>query len=202
VTASRGRSLRREHVVAACLTGAVVVVIGYASGVGLKTTPAGADTSVTADGGQPSAPQAPPTQQPTPSGQPPPSDAVQPMPPMPGPAAPPVEALPGTVTNVPPVEQLPPGSDPVVPDPSTPPGAPVPPGTPPVPGCQPGLVQPVVDAVTGLPLVGDVTTGLGLTGPGGVLAALLGSCPAQAGQSPALPAAALPLVPALPTGGG
>jgi hypothetical protein len=211
VTASRGRSLHREHVVAACLAGAVVVVVGYASGVGLKTTPAGADTSVTADGGKPTASQAPPAQQPIPAGQPPAPDAGQPMPAMPGPAGPPAGVPPvaAPITDVPPVQQPPQGPDPVPPGstdpgvPSTPPNAPVPPGTPvPIPGCQPGLVQPITDAATGLPLVGGLTTGLGLTGPSGVLAALVGSCQPQPGQPPALWPAGLSPAPAALTSGG
>lgn len=208
MTASRGRSLHREHVVAACLAGAVVVVVGYASGVGLKTAPAGANTSVMAVGGQP---QTSPAQQPVPSGQPPPPDAVEPMPPIPGPAAPPAVVPPGAVpvTDVPPVQQPPQGSDPAPPGstdpgaPSTPPGVPAPPGTPPpAPDCQPGAVQPVVDALTGLPLVGGLTTGLGLTGPGGILLALVGSCQPQPGQTPVLLPAGLPPAQAVPTSGG
>ncbi|MBB1159368.1 MULTISPECIES: hypothetical protein [Amycolatopsis] len=39
--ASAGRGLRRDHGVAASLAGAVVIVAGYASGIGLKTTAAG-----------------------------------------------------------------------------------------------------------------------------------------------------------------
>jgi hypothetical protein len=195
-------------VIAAALTGAVVIVVGYASGLGLNTTSAGADGSVSADGGQPATVQQPqPDQQPLPSGDPPPPNAVRPMPPVPAGTTPPAD-VPATVPPVndpgsatPPVDQQPPVTDPTQPAPTSPPGAP-PPGTPPV-ACQPGIVGPLLDTVTGLPLVGGLTTGLGLTGPSGVLAAVVGSCPAAVGE-PVLPLNAVAVQPPVPTpaGGG
>ncbi|WP_328609342.1 hypothetical protein OG943_09505 [Amycolatopsis sp. NBC_00345] len=214
MSASRGRAFQRDHVVAACLAGAVVVVVGYASGLGLKTTPAGAGTSVTA-GGPPQTPAAPqePARQPLPAGQLPPANDVQPMPAMPDVGAPPADGFPATgpVADTPSAEpappttgSVPPGTEAPPPDPGT--GTPTPPGNP-VPDCQPGLAQPVLDTASGLPLVGDLTAGAGLTGPDGILAAILGSCrpqPETPGQ-PATAPAVLPGIqptPATPASGG
>ncbi|WP_406629779.1 hypothetical protein [Amycolatopsis sp. WGS_07] len=180
VVASAGRGLRRDHVVAACLAGAVVIVVGYASGIGLKTT--------TASGPAPSeqAPaQAAPAPEPVlPNGNLPPAGAVQPMPPVPDGGLPPADAPPPEM----PMPDSPTGETPAptgeIPPPSGAPAPPSPPETPPqspVPTCQPGAVQPVLDTVSGLPLVGGITAGAGLTGPDGILAALLGSCPAPSG---------------------
>ncbi|EOD63425.1 hypothetical protein H480_37070, partial [Amycolatopsis vancoresmycina DSM 44592] len=47
----RGPALRRDHVIAASLAGAVVVVVGYASGIGLHPGTAAAAPPAVADGG-------------------------------------------------------------------------------------------------------------------------------------------------------
>ncbi|WP_020672204.1 hypothetical protein [Amycolatopsis nigrescens] len=184
--AARDWSPRREHLIAASLTGAVVVVVGYASGIGVRTTiPAGAEAEVRA--AAPAVPGEPAV--PLPAGAPPPvgpvpslpaasvgvPDVALPMPPMP--SMPEVPAIPAPV---PPVTEVP-STGPLPPNPS-PPGVPPPPGLPmpPVPDCQPGVVQPVLDLAGGLPLVGD----LGVTGPSGLLGTLLGYC-APAGPAPA-----------------
>jgi len=174
------QGLRRDHVIAAGLAGAVVIVVGYASGLGLKPGSVGAGSSVTADGGQHSTPQTPAGERPVPSGQLPSPDAVPPMPPVPG-GTQPVDVPPSPPDVVPvttmPTEQPPPGT--------------------PSPECQPGLVQPVLNAASGLPLVGDLTGGLGITGPSGLLSTLLGSCPAPAvATTPPEPAVAGTAVPA------
>lgn len=183
----RGPALRRDHVIAASLAGAVVVVVGYASGIGLR--PGSAADAATpppvADGGPP----APATTQPLPSGLPPsgvpavplPAGAppAEPMPPMP-----PVPSTPGDVVVAPtpaPVPTTPP---------TTPP--PPPPGTD-VPACEPGAAQQVLDTVGGLPLLGTVTTGLGVTGPDGLGALVLGYCRAPDGAL--IPAAVPSTVP-------
>jgi hypothetical protein len=193
------QGLRRDHVIAAGLAGAVVIVVGYASGLGLKPSSVGAGRSVTADGGQHSTPQTPAGEQPVPSGQLPSPDAVPPMPPVPG-GTQPVDVPPSPSDVVPvtaiPAEQPPPETDPTSPGSPTTPPAPTPPGTP-SPECRPGLVQPVLDAASGLPLVGDLTGGLGITGPSGLLSTLLGSCPAPAvSTAPPVPAVAGTAVPA------
>jgi hypothetical protein len=199
VADSRGLSLRRDHFVAASLVGAVVVVVGYASGLGLKPgmVAAASPPTVIADGKHPDAP-ATNQNQPPPS-EPPPVDAVQPMPAMPNTGNPgmtpgwapgmtmPAQAAP-VLVGTPPVDQPP--TNPSTPTNPTPrPATPPSPGTPPgpdtpLPACQPGLAQPLLDAVGGLPLLGSVTTGFGVTGPGGVLATILGYCqtPSGAGE--------------------
>ncbi|MBB1159853.1 MULTISPECIES: hypothetical protein [Amycolatopsis] len=204
VVASVGRGPRRDQVVAACLAGAVVVVVGYASGIGLKTTAA----SGPAPSDQPPAQAAPAPQPVLPNGELPPPGAVQPMPPVPGGGIPPVDAPPpaAPVTDLPPGEVPPPTGD--IPQPSGDPMPPAPPDTPPqtppetppptgTPTCRPGAVQPVLDTVSGLPLVGGLTTGLAVTGPDGLLATLIGSCPAVPGQPAGSPAPA-----AIPSSGG
>ncbi|MBE8523900.1 hypothetical protein ILP97_41545, partial [Amycolatopsis sp. H6(2020)] len=78
--------------------------------------------------------------------------------------------------------------DPGTPPPpsSPPPTTPAPPGTD-VPACQPGVPQQVLDTVGDLPLLGTVTTGLGVTGPSGVGALVLGYCrTADGGLEPAM----------------
>ncbi|GHE83875.1 hypothetical protein GCM10017786_13920 [Amycolatopsis deserti] len=139
----------------------VVVVVGYASGLGLSTSAPAANSAGPAQ-----------TQSPAPHPQTPVTgDLPQ--------AQVPDLTLPGTDLTAPPADPVAdvPGSDSVVPVlpvvPGTPapaPGTPVvPPATPgaPVPVCLPGLAQNVVDTantvVTGLPLVGDLTGTAGLT---------------------------------------
>ncbi len=183
----RGPALRRDHVIAASLAGAVVVVVGYASGIGLRPGTAAATPPVVADGGHPAAPETS-VPQPVPAGQLPTGGPASPLPAMPvgdQPAAP-MPPMPGD-TGVVPVPE--PGS----PDPGTspppsspPPTTPAPPETD-VPACQPGVPQQILDTVGGLPLLGSVTTGLGVTGPAGVGALVLGYCrTADGGLEPAM----------------
>ncbi|WP_370940711.1 hypothetical protein [Amycolatopsis sp. cg13] len=177
-------SVGREQVVAACLAGAVVVVVGYASGIGLKTTAASGPVALD----QAPAQAAPAPQPVLPNGELPPPGAVQPMPPVPGGGIPPVDAPPpaAPVADAPSGEVPPPTGE--IPQPSGDPMPPAPPETPPqtptgtpppsgTPTCQPGAVQPVLDTVSGLPLIGGLTTGIGVTGPDGLLSTILGSCP-------------------------
>jgi hypothetical protein len=199
----RGPALRRDHVIAASLAGAVVIVVGYASGIGLRPggTADAATPPVVADGGHPATPATPGTQ-PLPPGLPP-SD----VPPAPLPAVPvgdqPVQtmpSMPGDIGVVPTPEPQP--TEPGSPEPTPPPSTPPPPGTD-VPPCQPGVTQQVLDTVGGLPLLGSVTTGLGVTGPGGVGALVLGYCRAtDGGLEPAMVPAGAVGVPAttIPSG--
>ncbi|MGW3966137.1 hypothetical protein ACWED2_40385 [Amycolatopsis sp. NPDC005003] len=192
----RGPALRRDHVIAASLAGAVVVVVGYASGIGLRPGTAAATPPVVADGGHPAAPETPAPQT-VPAGLPPAGGPVSPLPALPvgdQPGAP-MPSMPGDtgVAPVPDPGPLDPGPSPAPspPEPTTP--APPPPGTD-VPACQPGVPQQVLDTVGGLPLLGAVTTGLGVTGPGGVGALVLGYCRTpDGGLEPAMvPAPAVP----------
>ena len=202
--ASRGFLPRRDQVIAACLVGAVVVVVGYASGLGLKpgVVAAGGPPAAVPGGKRPGAPvtpgnqPAPGTQLP-PENQLPPIDAVQPMPPAPGPgnSGGPVPGPVGVV--VPPATQPPAGSPapPGTTPPPSPPPLPLPtPGTP-LPPCKPGVVQPVLDTLGGLPLLGSLVAGLGVTGPNGLPAQLLGYCQLPTG-------AIVPLFAATAPGGG
>jgi hypothetical protein len=166
------RGLSRDHVIAASLAGAVVVVVGYASGIGLRPGSVAATPPPQAEqGSQQSAPPAEP-----PSGLPP-SD-VQPVPlpaapvaaPQPVLPALPPETMPGDISAQP----VPSTESPTPTPPATTPPLP-PPGTD-VPACQPGVTQQVLDTVGGLPLLGAVTSGLGVTGPDGLTAAVLGYC--------------------------
>lgn len=180
----RGPALRRDHVIAASLAGAVVIVVGYASGIGLRPggTADAATPPVVADGGHPATPATPGTQ-PLPAGQPPSDVPPVPLPAVPVgdqpaqtvPSIPSMPSMPGGVGVVPTPEPEPtePGSP--DPTPTSPPSTPPPPGTD-VPPCQPGVPQQVLDTVGGLPLLGAVTTGLGVTGPSGVGALVLGYC--------------------------
>jgi hypothetical protein len=182
----RGPAVRRDHVIAASLAGAVVVVVGYASGIGLR--PGGAADAATppavADGGHPATPETPGTQ-PLPSALPPSDVPVSPLPAVPvgDQPATTMPSMPGDVgaTPVP---------DPGSPAPTAPPGsttAPLPPPGTDVPACQAGAAQQVLDTVGGLPLVGAVTTGLGVTGPDGLGALVLGYCRTpEGGLEPAM----------------
>ncbi|WP_103338951.1 hypothetical protein [Amycolatopsis sp. CA-126428] len=198
----RGPALRRDHVIAASLAGAVVIVVGYASGLGLRPGTAAATPPAVADGGRPATPRTPGAQ-PVPAGRLPtggpvsplpaipvggrPADPVPSMPPMPGdtgvvPVADPGSPEPGTMP--PPVSS---------PEPTTP--APPPPGND-VPACQAGVPQQVLDTVGGLPLLGSLTTGLGVTGPDGAAALILGYCrAADGGLTPAMVPVPTPTVP-------
>jgi len=165
----RGPALSRDHLIAASLAGAVVVVVGYASGIGLRPgSTAAAAPPVVTDGGPHATPSA---EQPLPPGEPPADVPAAPLPAAPI-AGPPPDAsmppMPGGVDVEPtPVTETPPPATTVPPPP--------PPGTE-LPACQPGVAQQVLDTVGGLPLVGSVTTGLGVTGPDGLGATVLGYC--------------------------
>ncbi|MGW5720916.1 hypothetical protein ACWEVP_32410 [Amycolatopsis sp. NPDC003865] len=174
----RGPALRRDHVIAASLAGAVVVVVGYASGIGLR--PGGAADAATppavADRGHPAAPETPGAP-PLPSALPPSDVPVVPLPAVPvgdQPAGT-TPSMPGDIDATPTPAPEPP------PAPTSPPEpAPPPPGTD-VPACQPAAAQQVLDTVGALPLVGAVTTGLGVTGPDGLGALVLGYCRTSGG---------------------
>jgi hypothetical protein len=195
----RGPALRRDHVIAASLAGAVVVVVGYASGIGLRPGTAAATPPVVADGGHPAAAPETPGAQPLPAGQPPAGGPVSPLPAVPVGDLPPdpMPSMPGDVGATPAPDPGSPGAGttppPSEPEPTTP--VPPPPGTD-VPACQPGVPQQVLDTVGGLPLLGAVTTGLGVTGPAGVGALVLGYCRTADGE---LTPAMVPAAPAAPT---
>lgn len=187
----RGSALRRDHVIAASLAGAVVVVVGYASGIGLR--PGGADAAtppVVADGGHPVTPETPGTQ-PLPSALPPSDVPVSPLPAVPvgDQPATAIPSMPGDVVVAPTLDPGP-SAPTTPPEPTTPPLPP--PGTD-VPACQPGAAQQVLDTVGGLPLLGAVTTGLGVTGPDGLGALILGYCRTpDGGLEPAMVPAVIP----------
>ncbi|WP_410638914.1 hypothetical protein [Amycolatopsis sp. lyj-346] len=195
----RGPALRRDHVIAASLAGAVVVVVGYASGIGLRPGTAAATPPVVADGGHPATPH-PPGAQPPPAGRLPTGGPASPLPAVPVGDLPsvPMPPMPGDTGVVVPVPD--PGSPGAgTPPPPSPPGSappvPPPPGTA-VPACQPGVPQQVLDTVGGLPLLGAVTAGLGVTGPSGVGALVLGYClTPDGGLEPAMVPAPAPTVP-------
>jgi hypothetical protein len=195
----RGPAVRRDHVIAASLAGAVVIVVGYASGIGLRPGSAAATAPpVVADGGHQPAPQTPQAQQPVPAGQPPADVPPAPLPAVPV-ADPPAAAMPpGDIVAAPPASSdpgipLPPPSSESPAPPTSPTLPPPPPPGADVPACQPGVPQQVLDTVGGLPLLGAVTTGLGVTGPDGLGAQVLGYCrTADGGLEPAMvPAAAV-----------
>ncbi|MEU5263922.1 hypothetical protein [Amycolatopsis sp. NPDC021455] len=201
----RGPALRRDHVIAASLAGAVVIVVGYASGIGLRPggTAGAATPPVVADGGHPATPETPATPS-LPPGLPPADVPPVPLPAVPAgdvpaPAMPSMPSMPGGIDVVP----TPAPPDPGSPQPTPPPTTPVPPPGTDVPPCQPGVTQQVLDTVGGLPLLGSVTTGLGVTGPGGVGALVLGYCrTTDGGLEPAMvPAAAVGVpAPTVPNG--
>ncbi|MER6665036.1 hypothetical protein ABT256_10840 [Amycolatopsis japonica] len=166
---------RRDQLIAASLTGAVVIVVGYASGLGLK--PGAAAESPPPVIAQP----APSGPSPVPDGKPPlpapiPSLPAVPVTDAPAPVAPP--GLGGDVDvspSAPPPETVPPTH----PHPEPPTTPPPPPEE--LPVCEPGAVQQVLDTVAALPLLGGVTGGLGVTGADGLGASLLGYCRAPDG---------------------
>ena len=181
----RGPALRRDHVIAASLAGAVVVVVGYASGIGLRPGTAAATPPVVADGGHPVTTETP-GPQPLPVGQLPTGGPASPLPAVPVGDQPPVPVPPGDIGVTPVPDPGSPGPGTPPPPSSPPPTTPAPPGTD-VPACQPGVPQQVLDTVGGLPLLGSVTTGLGVTGPAGVGALVLGYCrTAGGGLEPAM----------------
>jgi hypothetical protein len=198
-------ALRRDHLIAASLTSAVVVVVGYASGLGLRPGGAvAAQPPPAADVTQPATPTTPSGQQPAPSNEMPSMGQLPPLPPLPAdsrPADSVPSGTPGGAVDVPvdgtqpdPGSAPPPiGTAPPSPPPSTPVPPPPPPGTD-LPACKPGVTQQVLDTVGGLPLLGTLTTGLGVTGPDGLGATVLGYCrtPDGASQLALVPAPAVP----------
>ncbi|MEU4250456.1 hypothetical protein AB0F15_23910 [Amycolatopsis sp. NPDC026612] len=204
-----GSAPRRDHVIAASLAGAVVIVVGYASGIGLRPGAAAEPATLppVADGGHQATPQTPGAQ-PIPPGLPPAGVPASPLPAVPV-GDQPVAAIP----SIPSMPPMPGGGavDPApAPEPGPPPSSPPPPTTPPlpppgtdVPACQAGVPQQVLDTVGGLPLLGAVTTGLGVTGPDGVGALVLGYCrTADGGLEPAMVAAGAVGVPAATVASG
>ncbi|WP_130348394.1 hypothetical protein [Herbihabitans rhizosphaerae] len=161
-----GRILRREHIVAATLVGAVVVVLGFASGIGVRqsqasgTQPPQQAAPGNTPGNEPPLPQAPPEappQIPLPGEQPLPVVPIA-LPPQTVPIVTPVPTVPPSVPE--------PSPGPPHNHPSPPPGSPTPPppGPPPTPPCQPGWVPVWLDTATGtvqqLPLLGGLAGGL------------------------------------------
>ena len=171
VPKTSGSALRREHVVAACLVGTVVVVVGFASGLGLRAPTSAATEAAPQPAGAPRNPtvaQPPPGTAPinyvgTPSGG--------------GTGAPPIL---GPLPDTPPVP-----TTSTFDTPTTTPAVPPPPDKStsppqPSPSCQPGLLSTVLDQVTtvvnAVPAVGSLLNGL--TAP------LLGGCPATTTPTP------------------
>ncbi|AIG73640.1 Putative membrane protein [Amycolatopsis japonica] len=166
---------RRDQLIAASLTGAVVIVVGYASGLGLKPGTAAENPPPVIAQPAPSGPS------PVPDGKPPPPAPIPALPAVPVTDAPAPVAPPGPGGGV----DAGPSAPPPEPVPPTHPH-PEPPTTPPpppeeLPVCQPGAVQQVLDTVAALPLLGGVTGGLGVTGADGLGATLLGYCRAADG---------------------
>lgn len=138
---------RRDAAVAAALAGAVVVIVGYAAGLGIKSSEAVAAQPPVA----PSAPAAPVPEQAPEAGAPPAAPApvpVAPMPPMaPMPVAPPVSPVPSAPSH--PANPAQPSS-PAGPDSPHSPHPPEPTPDDPAPSCAPGVLEgvPVVEPVT------------------------------------------------------
>lgn len=177
--ALRGMVPRREQLIAASLTGAVVIVVGYASGLGLKPGTAAGSPPVLAQPAPPGATTPPPDGEP-PAPAPVPSLPAAPITDIPAPVIPPMPPPGGGVVLPPPA--LPPEPVPTHPHPDPPPTMPpLPPPGSELPACQPGVAQQVLDTVAALPLLGGVTGGLGVTGADGLGATLLGYCRAPDG---------------------
>jgi hypothetical protein len=160
-----GRLRKRETFVAASLVGAVVVVIGYASGFGVRPI-FGAQPPP--GGGRAIATNPPPV-----TTLPPASSTSVPAPAVaPNPA--PRQVVPRAPAPAPPA-----APQPVHPQPSAP-ITPTTPSTPPTPECQPGLLGPLLSTlgqvtdVLGVPLALPLTTALPVAGP---LDPILAVCP-------------------------
>ncbi|HVV13577.1 hypothetical protein [Amycolatopsis sp.] len=165
-----GLSVRREHLVAALLVGGVVVIVGFASGLGLKTTTTNAQAAGTPAAASPGTA--------VPDGQLP--QASVPAMTMPGndlpsnqiPSDVPVSVSePATGGDTVPVVTTPdPGSGSTTPVSPTNPGTPIAPTNPTSPAlpstCLPGAAQQLADTantvVGALPVVGTLTGTLGL----------------------------------------
>ncbi|KAA2252252.1 hypothetical protein F0L68_36580 [Solihabitans fulvus] len=184
--------VQREHAVAAGLAATVVVVVGFASGIGMVNPTGGASQSGTTPGqppraAQPTAPTIAPGQQPPVRPnvvvEPPTRQVAQPAPPPVLTATYPVPG--GAPTGTGPTNAVPPS-----PTTGTTPPTGAPTGTPPPPpSCDPGVLGSLlhqVGALTGtLPVLGDVTSLGGATAGLGVL----GDVPGLAGHTGSLPLA-------------
>lgn len=159
--------VRREHVVAASLVGAVVVVVGFASGLGTHRTtenhnPAAPRTEAAAQPPLTTAPSTP-DQIPANPGANPPQRAVAPRP-QPQPLPP---SQPHTST--------PPPSSTTSPPPTTPPPSTTTPPPQTDPPCQPGLLGDLPILPGALPVVGGLPILGGLVG--GLVGPVLAQCP-------------------------
>jgi hypothetical protein len=196
-----GISLRREHVIAALLVGGVVVIVGFASGLGLHTNTTNAQAAAPGQSQSPVNPGMPVSPLP---------QALQPPPmSMPGgdlSATQPVvvdQPVPGGAATAPAVPAAP--ITPAAPGiPVTQPTQPTTPGPPTPSACLPGAAQQVVDTangvVAGLPVVSTLTGTLGLTqspdgsSPGALntlLYTVTGYCAPAEPAAPAAPVTAL-----------
>jgi hypothetical protein len=158
-------SLRREHLVAASLVGSVVVVLGFASGLGIHHTTSAA-AAPPATGGTPPPPA-------TDSGGDQPNGGGQPADYVGAPVGNPYVVATTAAVPVQTVVTTPSTATPTTTTTTT--GVPTTSGA----ACSPGLLPQVVDTLTvgvqGLPLLGPVVSGIGLPP---LVNTLLGSCPA------------------------
>jgi hypothetical protein len=191
--ATAGTILRREHLVAACLVGTVVVVVGFASGLGL-TKPDAGSTPAQQNSATPPTPQAgePGTQAggAGDGGAGPVNYVGTPV----GLAAAPGAGSPAvTLATIPP-QDTPPATTGSTPPPISPVVPPTTTGVPPTctTGLLTGLLNQVTTAANGLPIVGPLAPQL--TGT------LLGNCPAQSTTDSSAPSTT-PAVPGLPLPG-
>lgn len=188
--ATAGTILRREHLVAACLVGTVVVVVGFASGIGL-TKPAATQNTAMPPMSQGTEPDGPATGDgaggggANGGGSAPVNYVGTPI----GLAAAPAAGSQGLVdTTAPPTSGVPPTTSETAPPPTTTTA----PGSPP-PTCDSGVLTVLLDqaatAVNGVPVIGPLTPQ--------ITDALVGSCSAQstvAGSTPAASSATTPPV--------
>ncbi|WP_025356575.1 hypothetical protein [Kutzneria albida] len=165
--------VRREQVVAASLVGSVVVVLGFASGLGVHNAADGGGTSAQAGGlSTPSSASPPMTSEPAQPGGTQSSDSQYPG-----------DARGQASTGQPIMTELPlPPTGPVATWPAQPPTTtPTPSVTPqPETPCHPGLLGPLLAPVVqpGLPLVGGLVVGVTTALPlNGLLSPLVGACP-------------------------
>jgi len=177
VVSTQRVSLRRDQVVAAAVVGAVVILVAFASGVGIDKHVADAPDR------QPMVAALPPVTAPLPSSAP---AASAPTPPgggyVGGPVGPPQVNYVGTPQSWPPTSSagVAPGPQPTPTrgtGGSPPPGAaPTPSTSSPAPGCTPNLLQTLITQlmaiVSNVPVLAPLLASLGLDSPGGLLAAV------------------------------
>lgn len=145
------RFVQREHIVAACLVGSVVIVVGFASGLGIHaTTTAPSRPDTRADSPEHPAADLPVVAPPEPTAPRPAHPPIDPIAVAPAPA----EPVRTTPTDTPDPTHSHPA--PTTPAPTTPPPSP--------PDCVPGTVPALLDTLTGAvtvlpldPLTGAVT---------------------------------------------